>query len=241
MSVRGNYLPGDRVGRLTVNGISHRDYNGNIIWSLTCDCGRPTRYKTRDLRYRQFTAACRGCRRAWTALKSTKALRELWKNHGTLYGESAQCRIDHDVRAALVAEFGPVDDRVRLPVEVVDACESDDEGEGQPVVSPDDGMAMTLKEIGDELGMTRENVRLIEVRALRKLRTAFDALLTQGGGADSVIADFVLAARAQEAKAAATRAEGLAQRAKKAARLAARARDESQQGRLRRIAPQVTS
>lgn len=220
MRGRGNYLPGDRVGRLTVDGISHRNLSGSIVWSLTCDCGRPTLYTTGELRYRQITAACRECRRAWTALKSIKALRELWNGYGTLYGENAQGRIERDVRAALIAEFGPVDDRVRLPVEVVDAVESDDEGEGQPAAPTDDGMAMTLKEIGDELGMTRENVRLIEAKALRKLRHVFDLLLSQGGGADPIIAEAVLGARALEAKTAATRAEGLAQKAKKAARQA---------------------
>lgn len=222
MRGRGNYLPGDRVGRLTVDGISHRNLSGSIVWSLTCDCGRPTLYTTGELRYRQYTARCRACRKAWAVQKSNNALRKLWTSTGSLYGENAQQRIEGDVRRALVEEFGPVDETVRLPVEVVDAVESDDEGEGQPAAPTDDGMAMTLKEIGDELGMTRENVRLIEAKALRKLRHVFDLLLSQGGGADPIIAEAVLGARALEAKTAATRAEGLARKAKKAAKEAHR-------------------
>jgi hypothetical protein len=167
------YMIDRRIGELTVER-KHATTRVGIAWLCRCDCGRTAIRTTAALNRavkEGHVPCCAVCRvelnsGRWLAIhdQARDELRSQWEEFRSLYSPGWEQRIARNVEADLVAEFGePRDD---VPADLTPLA-----WEPKPT-GRSEFYAMTLDEVAKELGITREGVRQIEARAIRKLRHA---------------------------------------------------------------------
>lgn len=104
--------------------------------------------------------------------RSREALRKLWLEKGTLYPKVYEER----EMAYLRERFGVEEEVTSFEVlpELREEGEEGTKGTGYRRFNNDVDYAMTLEEIGEEMGVSRERIRSIETKALAKIRRAFE-------------------------------------------------------------------